>query len=204
MNERCRTIAEINAWDRETFVAHLGFLFEGSPWIAAGARGDRPFADIEDLHRALVGAIQAASADRQLALIRAHPDLVGNAALAGTLTRESTGEQQAAGLDPGTLTPDEIVRFATMNEAYKDRFGFPFVICARENKKVSILAGFAARLDNAPEQEVAVALSEIAKIGWYRLADMFGVQRAAFGRRPGFLDAGCRTPEAERRPPEAQ
>ncbi len=105
-------------------------------------------------------------------MIRAHPDLVGAAALAGTLTRESTGEQAAAGLDPGSLTPEEIAEFAERNAAYKERFGFPFVICARENRKASILAGLRTRIDHSAEQERQTAINEIGKIAWYRLADL--------------------------------
>jgi 2-oxo-4-hydroxy-4-carboxy-5-ureidoimidazoline decarboxylase len=165
------TLAEVNAWDRDAFVARLGGLFEGSPWIAAEAWAARPFGSREELHRAFRDAILRADEERQLALIRAHPDLVGRAALAGTLTRESTGEQRAAGLDPGRLTPEEIARFGELNATYKERFGFPFVICARENRKASILAGFQTRLGNDRPTEIATALGEIAKIGWYRLVD---------------------------------
>ena len=173
------TIDEINALDRAAFVARLGFLFEGSPWIADETWPTRPFADRRALHAALVQTMRAAARDRQLALIRAHPDLVGRAALAGTLTRESTGEQRAAGLDPGALTTAEIAAFADANDRYKARFSFPFVICARENKKESILTGFATRLDHDREEEIATALDEIAKIAWYRLADVVHDRRAA-------------------------
>jgi OHCU decarboxylase len=171
------TIAEVNAWDRDAFVARLGFLFEGSPWIVEAVWPGRPFATRDDLHRALCDVVARAGAERQLALIRAHPDLVGRAALSGTLTRESTGEQAAAGIDPGRLTPAEIARFAELNAAYKARFGFPFVICARENTKERILAGFAARLSNSDDDEVATALAEIEKICWYRLADVVAERR---------------------------
>src|SRR6476646_4414620 len=166
------TMAEINALDRGAFVARFGFLFEASPWIVEETWPSRPFADRHALHAALVRTMRAAPRERQLALIRAHPDLVGRAALAGTLTRESTGEQEAAGLDPGALTPAEIAAFAAANEHYKERFDFPFVICAGENKKESILAGFATRLAHNREEEIATALDEIAKIAWYRLADV--------------------------------
>jgi OHCU decarboxylase len=166
------TIAAVNALDRDGFVARLGFLFEGSPWIAAETWPARPFADRASLHAALVQTMRTAPRERQLALIRAHPDLVGRAALAGTLTRESTGEQQAAGLDPGAMTKAEIATFAGANERYQERFGFPFVICARENKRESILAGFATRLEHERDEEIATALDEIAKIAWYRLADV--------------------------------
>jgi OHCU decarboxylase len=110
-----------------------------------------------------------AGQERQLALIRAHPDLVGRAALAGTLTPESTGEQAAAGLD--RLAPEEIAAFNRLNAAYRERFGFPFVICARENKKASIMAGFEARLANTRAPEISAALGEIAKIAYWRLHD---------------------------------
>ena len=161
------TIVEINALDQEAFVAAFGSLFEGSPWIAAQAWHGRPFASIADLHRALCDVMYNASIEQQVALIRAHPDLVGKAALAGTLTSESTREQASSGLD--RLLPEEIATFTRLNQAYKDRFGFPFVICARENKKDSILSGFTRRLDNSRAQEIATALGEIAKISYLRL-----------------------------------
>ena len=110
--------------------------------------------------------------ERQLALIRAHPDLVGRAAMAGTLTQESTGEQRAAGLGPDDLTPDDVATFMRSNEAYKEKFGIPFVICARENRKASILAAFPVRLGHDPETERETALREIERIGWYRLIDL--------------------------------
>ena len=169
MDKKQWTLAAINALDRDTFVAVLGPLFEGSPWIAAETWPARPFADLDHLHRALCAVMYGAPVERQVALIQAHPDLVGRAALAGTLTPESTGEQAAAGLD--RLTPDEIATFTHLNQAYRDRFGFPFVICARENKKAGILAGFAARLSNTRETEIATALDEIAKIARLRLWD---------------------------------
>jgi len=166
------TLAELNALDQAAWTVRLGFLFEGSPWIAAAAWEARPFADRAALDQALVAVVARAPRERHVALIAAHPDLAGQAALAGTLTRESTGEQRAAGLDPGRLTPDEAVEFAALNAAYRARFGFPFVICARENKKASILAGFKTRLGNEREREIATALAEIAKICHYRLRDV--------------------------------
>ena len=163
------TLHEVNACDQEQFVASLGFLFEGSPWIAAAAWDSRPFSGLDDLHRKLCDAMYSAPPAQKAALIRAHPDLVGRAALAGTLTPESTREQASAGLD--RLSPDEIATFTRLNQAYRERFDFPFVICARENKKDSILAGFDARLHNSREQEIATALGEIAKIALLRLRD---------------------------------
>jgi OHCU decarboxylase len=168
------TLTQINAADHDTFVALLGWVFEGSPWIAAGAWPDRPFADRAALHRALCAVMWAAPPARQIALIAAHPDLVGRAALAGTLTPESTREQAAAGLDH--LTPGEQATFAQLNARYREMFGFPFVICARENKKESILAGFATRLGHSRAEEITTALTEIAKIAWLRLGEVVDLE----------------------------
>lgn len=111
----------------------------------------------------------AAGADEQLKLIASHPDLVGSLAREGRLTRESTTEQAAAGLTQ--LSRDEIAAFERFNAEYRTKFGFPFVICARENKKAAILAAFPRRLANTREQEIATALGEIAKIARLRLLD---------------------------------
>lgn len=163
------TLDEINGWDQDTFEARLGFLFEGSPSIAREGWAARPFASLDALHQALCQVMYDAPVERQLALIRAHPDLVGRAALAGTLTPESNREQAAAGLD--RLTDEEIALFSRQNQAYREKFGFPFVICARENKKDSILAGFDRRLGHSRDQEIMIALGEIAKIARLRLLD---------------------------------
>ena len=169
MTTRILTLTQVNALDRPGFVAALVHLFEGPPWIVEAAWEARPFAMLEDMHTALVAVMYAAPVERQVALIQAHPDLVGRAALAGTLTPASTGEQAAAGL--GQLTSDEIATFTRLNAAYRERFGFPFVICARENKKESILAGFAQRMTHTRDEEIATALGEIAKICRLRLLD---------------------------------
>src|SRR5947209_7755038 len=140
------TLQRINALDQESFVTALGSLFEGSPWIVRQAWHTRPFISLTDLHQALCTVMYQAPVEQQLALIQAHPDLVGRAALAGTLTPESTSEQASAGLD--RLSPEEVAIFTQLNQTYDDRFGFPFVICARDNKKESILTGFAKRQHN--------------------------------------------------------
>jgi OHCU decarboxylase len=164
------TLEQINALDREEFVARLGHVFESSPWIAAEAWRERPFESVERLHEAMCNVMYGSTPDQKLALIRAHPDLVGRAALAGTLSPESRGEQASAGLD--CLSPQEVAEFTRLNGLYREKFGFPFVICARENKKESILAGFDTRLRNSAQQEVATALAEIAKIARLRLLDV--------------------------------
>lgn len=151
-------------------MAKFGHVFEGSPWVAAQGWEHRPFASLRELHESLCTVMFGATLEQKLALIRAHPDLVGKAALAGTLTPQSTSEQSSAGLD--RLTPDEIALFTKLNQEYHDRFGFPFVICVRENKKRGILAGFQIRLDNTRDEEIQTALVEISKIAYLRLADI--------------------------------
>ncbi len=163
------TLTQVNALDRPDFIAALGHLFEGPPWIVEQTWDARPFATLDDLQSKLVAVMYAAPVERQVALIQTHPDLVGRAALAGTLTPASTGEQAAAGLD--SLTSDEIATFTRLNAEYRERFGFPFVICARENKKENILAGFAQRLIHTRAEEITTALGEIAKICRLRLLD---------------------------------
>jgi OHCU decarboxylase len=162
-------LRELNTCGTAWFVAVCGPLFERSPWIAERTAAQRPFASLDDLYRALCETVNRSTPDEQLALIRAHPDLVGRAADAGTLTAESSGEQAAAGL--GQLTAAEVQAFRDYNAAYRARFGFPFVICARENRKEAILAAFPVRLANPREAEIRAALAEIARIARLRLAD---------------------------------
>ncbi len=164
------TLTQLNALAREEFVRTFGPVFENSPWIAELTWPQRPFVDVAQLHAALCETVRAAGEEKQLALIRAHPDLVGKLALAGQLTKESTGEQASAGLD--RLTPEEVALFQQNNAAYKEKFGFPFVICARLNKKEAILNGFKLRLNNSREQEIQAALGEIFKIAELRLQDL--------------------------------
>jgi 2-oxo-4-hydroxy-4-carboxy-5-ureidoimidazoline decarboxylase len=156
--------------DRDAFVARYGGLFEHSPWVAEAAWEDGPFDGDEAALAAMVAAVERAPRERQLALIRAHPDLAGRAAIAGELTADSAREQAAAGLD--RLTPDEYEAFTRTNAAYRERHGFPFVICAREHDKTSILAAAAERRDHDTETEVGVALGEIAKIARLRMEDL--------------------------------
>jgi 2-oxo-4-hydroxy-4-carboxy-5-ureidoimidazoline decarboxylase len=162
-------LAELNACDLPRFLEVCGPLYEHSPWVAERAFARRPFASREALHAALVAAVAAAAAEEQLALIRAHPDLIGRLAREGRLTAASTTEQAAAGLD--TVTAAEATAFERFNQDYRDRFGFPFVICARENRKDAILAAFPLRLAHSADEERATALAEIGKIGRLRLLD---------------------------------
>lgn len=164
------TILQLNQFGQPEFVRVVGPVFEHSPWIAEATWAKKPFADLGQLHAALCETVKAAEEEKQLALICAHPDLVGRLALAGQLTRESTTEQASAGLDK--LTPEEVALFQQNNAAYKEKFGFPFIICARLNKKEAILNGFKIRLENSREQEIQTALVEIFKIAELRLRDL--------------------------------
>lgn len=163
------TVSQLNAMDQAQFVAVCGGLFEHSPWVAERTWDGRPFASVSDLHEKLCTTLAKAGVEENLALIRAHPDLVGRLARENKLTRESTGEQAAAGLD--MLTQSEVAAFEKYNAEYRAKFGFPFVICARENRKDAILAAFPGRLKNSAEQEMRTALAEIEKIARLRLVD---------------------------------
>jgi OHCU decarboxylase len=161
------TLAALNSGDRGAFVGALGALFEHSPWVAEEAWPRRPFADARGLHAELCDAMRRAPHERRLALIRAHPDLADRLT---KLTAASQGEQASAGLD--RLEAAELEEFRRLNAEYRQRFGFPFVICARLNAKDAILAAMRGRLPNTPAREEEEALAEIEKIAWLRLEDV--------------------------------
>ncbi len=170
MNKARFTPAQINAFSREEFVRVLGPVFESSPWIAEAAWAHRPFADLHQLHQALCRTVTGAGEARQIQLIQAHPDLAGRAAIQGALTAESAGEQTSAGLN--RLSGEEVALFQSLNQSYREKFGFPFVICARRNQKDAILTSFRARLNHPRDREVKTALAEIARIARLRLEDL--------------------------------
>jgi OHCU decarboxylase len=170
MNKARFTLKQINAFTRAEFVRVIGPVFERSPWIAEVTWARRPFADLDELHGALRDTVALSGGAKQLELIRAHPDLAGRIAMAGALTSESAREQASAGLD--CVSAAEAAVFTELNHAYLKRFGFPFVICARLNKKEAILTAFRARLGNSLEAEIRTALDEIYKIARLRLDDL--------------------------------
>jgi urate oxidase / 2-oxo-4-hydroxy-4-carboxy-5-ureidoimidazoline decarboxylase len=155
--------------DRAGFVERFGSTFESSPWVAEEAWEEGPFDSVSELHAAMVRAVERAPADRQLRLIRAHPELAG-AEL--RLTPESAAEQAEAGLD--RLDDDQAERLARATSAYREKFGFPFVVCVREHTPESIIASAEARLASTPEEETRTALNEIAKIAALRLEESLG------------------------------
>lgn len=171
--------------DRAAFVGRYGGIYEHSPWVAErtfdrgalpdflSGEGRHPAGELRSRDEAhALGAVLAetlagADQDERLALVRAHPDLVGRAALAGTLTDESTTEQASAGLD--RCTAAELTRFESANTAYRERFGFPFVMAVRGADRQSILSAFERRLKNDAQVELDNALVEIDRIALLRL-----------------------------------
>jgi len=157
------SIADLNQMSQEQFVVLLGAVFEDTPAIAQQAWQQRPFADVNDLHQKMVKVVQAMTAADQLALIQAHPDLGSKAKMA----EASVQEQAGVGLD--RLTPDEYDRFQTLNQAYKTKFGFPFIIAVKNHTKTTILEAFDRRLQNTIPAEKQQALTEIIAIAQFRL-----------------------------------
>ncbi len=161
---------ELNALARAAFVARLGGVFEHSPWVAEGAWPRRPFADVGALHAAMCAAVAAAGEAPQLALISAHPELAGGAAIRGELTDASTREQRGAGLDQ--CSPDEYARLTALNAQYGAKFGFPVIIAVRGHTRTSIIEAMATRLGNDRATELAEALKQIERIARFRLEAM--------------------------------
>jgi 2-oxo-4-hydroxy-4-carboxy-5-ureidoimidazoline decarboxylase len=161
---------ELQQLEHDRFVELFGGVFEHAPWVADEAFDARPFHTIEALHEAMIDAMRRAPREQQLALIRAHPDLAGRAAIAGELSAASSAEQAGAGLDQ--CTPAEFARFQKLNDRYKEKFRFPFILAVKGRSRAEILAAFEQRLDNPPEAEFDEALNQIARIARFRLEDL--------------------------------
>jgi 2-oxo-4-hydroxy-4-carboxy-5-ureidoimidazoline decarboxylase len=158
------SLADLNRLDAAAFAAAVGDVFELAPWVAGAAHARAPFATVSDLHAAMMGALRAAPHERQLAFLRNHPDLAARA----VVTEESKSEQASVGLD--TLSPAEHARFRHLNDAYKAKFAFPFMICVRRHTRASILAQFERRLGRDAASEFAQAVQEVSYITRLRLA----------------------------------
>ena len=161
------SLANLNAADKAAFVAALGDIYEHAPWVAEAVHGQRPFASLNALHEAMTAAVRSASVEERVALLKGHPDLAGKAARAGTMTTESKAEQASAGLD--RLTDGEYAAFHRHNDAYRKKFGIPFIVCVRRHNKDSILRQFERRLQNGVAAETKAALTEVFRIGALRL-----------------------------------
>lgn len=158
---------------RAEFVEHFKDLYEHSPWVAEGVYDsglNEQHAQRDSLHTSFVEIMLAAEKAKQLALINAHPDLAGKAAIAGELTEASTSEQSGAGIQD--CSPEEFTEFTQLNADYKAKFGFPFIKAVKGSNRHQILAAFRERIHNSPEQEFTQALIEINKIAGFRLVDM--------------------------------
>ena len=157
----------LNTADRKAFVAALGEVMEQAPWVADDAFAARPFASLAALYQAMTDAVRNAGEARQRALIDGHPDLAGKAAREGKLTADSAAEQAGAGLD--RLSEEEFATFHRLNDAYRKKFGMPFIVCVRRHSKESILREFERRLHNDAAAEHKTALAEIFRIAALRL-----------------------------------
>jgi 2-oxo-4-hydroxy-4-carboxy-5-ureidoimidazoline decarboxylase len=162
------TLDALNQTAAADFVAALGHVFEHSPWVVEAVAQARPFASLAALRDAMIGLIDAAAPEERLALIRAHPDLAERVRHDAEMTAASLAEQGGAGLD--RLTETEFAAFDQLNSAYREKFGFPFILGVRRHTKDSILDVFERRLLNLPEQEQAEAIREISRIASLRLA----------------------------------
>jgi 2-oxo-4-hydroxy-4-carboxy-5-ureidoimidazoline decarboxylase len=159
------TVAEINAMQLGAFLAAFGDVAEHSPWVAEGAAGFRPFNSREAMIGAFSHVVESAPRDKQLALIRVHPDLATKA----RLTSDSTREQQGAGL--ASLSADEFARFTYLNDRYKAKFGFPFIFAVKGATKRQILASFEERLNDGIEGEFKNAIAQVCRIFRFRIED---------------------------------
>jgi 2-oxo-4-hydroxy-4-carboxy-5-ureidoimidazoline decarboxylase len=161
------TIDDLNSCSRDEFVAALANVFEHSPWIAEQVATQRPFAGVNVLFRAMKAAVDRAPAELQLALIRLHPDLADKTQRAAGLTAESDAEQNSAGLD--RLSDAEYDAFERVNNAYRSKFGFPYIVSVRRHTKDSILRDFERRLPNDVTSEMQKSVEEICRIAALRL-----------------------------------
>src|SRR5262245_16999808 len=165
-----QSLAELNACSREDFVAALANVFEYSPWIAEQAAAARPFAGVKQLFDGMKTAAERAPSELRLALIKAHPDLANKTQRAAGLTAESHAEQNSAGLD--RLSDAEYPAFERVNNAYRSKFGLPYIVCVRRHTRDSILRDFERRLPNDAASEMQASIGEIFRIAALRLDEL--------------------------------
>ena len=162
-----KTLSDLNACSKDDFVGALANIFEYSPWIAGQAAVVRPFAGVNQLFAAMKAAVDRAAPELRLALIKAHPDLANKTQRAAGLTAESNAEQNSVGLD--RLSDAEYKAFERVNNAYRDKFGFPYIVCVRRHTRDSILRDFERRLPNDGEAETQKSIEEICRIAALRV-----------------------------------
>lgn len=164
--------AALSALDQAAFTDYLAGIYEHSPWIPQRTWPHRPFASREALALALARTLDAATEAEQRGLILAHPELAGKAAAQGDLTDDSKREQQGAGLNQ--CSPEELARIQTLNQAYGEKFGFPFIIAVKGLDRQAIIAAMVRRLGHTQAEETREALAQIKRIAGFRLADKVG------------------------------
>jgi 2-oxo-4-hydroxy-4-carboxy-5-ureidoimidazoline decarboxylase len=160
-------LSDLNAASADDFVAALGNIFEYSPWIAEQAAASRPFSGVNALFAAMKDVVDRAPAEQRLALIKGHPDLANKTQRAAGLTDESNAEQNSAGLD--RLSDAEFAAFERVNDAYRTRFGIPYIVCVRRHTRDSVLRDFERRLPNDAETELRTSIAEICRVAALRL-----------------------------------
>ncbi|MEA3117598.1 MAG: 2-oxo-4-hydroxy-4-carboxy-5-ureidoimidazoline decarboxylase [Paraburkholderia sp.] len=154
----------------EAFVSALSGVFEHSPWVAREAAAQRPYPSVDALYRAMVNVVARAGQALQLALVHAHPELAGKAAVRGDLSAESTREQGGAGLSQ--CTQEEFDKLQILNRAYREKFGFPFILAVRGHDRSEIIAKFEARVNNSRDDEFRASLAQIYRIARFRIDDL--------------------------------
>jgi 2-oxo-4-hydroxy-4-carboxy-5-ureidoimidazoline decarboxylase len=159
------TVAELSQLPQDQFVESLGWIFEDSPWVAERAWAQRPFADLDAVHAAMIAVVASASRGEQLSLLCAHPDLGSRA----RMSTASVGEQAGVGLD--RLTPEEYARLHDLNSRYRAKFGFNFLFAVKGSTKHDILEALERRIESTPEQEFQEALQQVYRIASFRLRD---------------------------------
>jgi 2-oxo-4-hydroxy-4-carboxy-5-ureidoimidazoline decarboxylase len=160
------TLDQLNQIPEIEFISSLAAIFEHSPWVAEQVVAERPFSSLEHLHSAMVNTVKNATLETQLMLIRAHPDLGAKL----KMSQQSVSEQAGLGLD--RLSQTEFERFSSLNTAYREKFGFPFIVAVRNHTKASILEQFVIRLEHTAQLEIQTALEQIAVIAKFRLRDL--------------------------------
>ena len=169
-----KTLSDLNRCSKDDFVAALSNIFEYSPWIAEQVAAARPFTGVKQLFDAMKAAVDRAPAELRLALIKAHPDLANKTQRAAGLTAESDAEQNSVGLD--RLSDAEYAAFERVNNAYRSKFGFPYIVCVRRHTKDSILRDFERRLPNDAKAETQTSIGEICRIAALRLDQLVSAE----------------------------
>jgi len=162
------TLDELNRMDERAFTVALGGIYEHSPWVATGVAARRPFATVDVLATAMADVVAGAGEARQLALIRAHPELAGKAMVKKELTADSSGEQTGAGLT--SCSPAQFARLSDLNARYNAKFGFPFILAVKGYDRAGVIAEFARRVEHDRATEFAESLRQIDRIARLRLS----------------------------------